>query len=150
MGDLFNIGPKTAPADPVECFGITFPNNEERRKHFLGLLREKLKAPEFRKSEGFPSGSDEDILALSDPPYYIACPKPFIADFINHYGKTYAPSYNTHSYHTKVPHKTIMRYSLHYTEPGNVIFDGFCETGMTGVAALLCGNQSSIESLVTG
>ena len=44
-------------------------------------LREKLKDPEFRKIEGFPIGSDEDILALSDPPYYTACPNPFLEDF---------------------------------------------------------------------
>lgn len=167
MGDLFNLEPKSAPAGPVECLGMTFPNDEERRKHFLGLLREKLKDPEFRKIEGFPIGSDEDILALSDPPFYTACPNPFIADFIKHFGKPYDPSkpysrepfatdvsegkndpiYNAHSYHTKVPHKAIMRYILHYTEPGDVVFDGFCGTGMTGVAALLCGNRSSIESL---
>jgi hypothetical protein len=53
---------------PVECLGLTFPNDEERRKHFLAILREKLKDRDFRKIEGFPSGSDEDILALSDPP----------------------------------------------------------------------------------
>jgi hypothetical protein len=39
-----------------------------------------------------------------------------------------------------VPHKAIMRYILHYTEPGDIIFDGFCGTGMTGVAAQMCGN----------
>ena len=66
---------------PVECQGITFRNDEERREYFLDKLREKLKDPEFRKIEGFPIGTDEDILALSDPPYYIACPNPFIADF---------------------------------------------------------------------
>lgn len=167
MGDLFNLEPKTAPAGPVECLGMTFPNDEERRKHFLGLLREKLKDPEFRKIEGFPIGSDEDILALSDPPYYTACPNPFIADFIKHYGKPYDPSkpysrepfaadvsegkndpiYNAHSYHTKVPHKAIMRYILHYTEPGDVVFDGFCGTGMTGLAAQLCGDESSVKEL---
>ncbi len=167
MGDLFNLEPKPAPAGPVECLGMTFPNDEERRKHFLGLLREKLKDPEFRKIEGFPIGSDEDILALSDPPYYTACPNPFIADFIKHYGKPYDPSkpysrepfatdvsegkndpiYNAHSYHTKVPHKAIMRYILHYTEPGDVVFDGFCGTGMTGVAAKLCGDRSAVSSL---
>ncbi len=53
-------------------------------------------------------------------------------------GKT-DPIYNAHSYHTKVPHKAIMRYILHYTEPGDVVFDGFCGTGMTGVAAQWCG-----------
>ena len=167
MGDLFNLEPKTAPAGPVECLGTTFPNDEERRKHFLGILREKLKDPEFRKIAGFPIGSDEDILALSDPPYYTACPNPFIADFIMHYGKSHDPSkpyrrepfaadvsegkndpiYNAHSYHTKVPHKAIMRYILHYTEPGDVVFDGFCGTGMTGVAAQMCGDKTVVESL---
>jgi DNA modification methylase len=167
MGDLFNLEPKPAPAGPVECLGMTFPNDEERRKHFLGILREKLKDPEFRKIEGFPIGSDEDILALSDPPYYTACPNPFIADFIKQYGKPYDPSkpysrepfaadvsegkndpiYNAHSYHTKVPHKAIMRYILHYTEPGDVVFDGFCGTGMTGVAAQMCGEKAVVESL---
>lgn len=151
----------------VECLGKTFPNDEERREHFLGILRDKLKDPEFRKIEGFPIGSDEDILSLSDPPYYTACPNPFIVDFIKHYGKPYDPSkpyirepfaadvsegkndpiYYAHSYHTKVPHKAIMRYILHYTEPGDVVFDGFCGTGMTGVAARLCGNKRAVASL---
>ena len=164
---LLDRQPDAKAKGPVECLGTTFPNDEERRKHFLSILREKLKDPEFRKIEGFPIGSDEDILALSDPPYYTACPNPFIADFIKHYGKPYDPGrpysrepfaadvsegkndpiYNAHSYHTKVPHKAIMRYILHYTEPGDVVLDGFCGTGMTGVAALLCGNRSSIESL---
>ena len=153
---------------PVECLGMTFPNDEERRAYFLEKLREKLKDPEFRKIEGFPIGSDEDILALSDPPYYTACPNPFIEDFIRHCGKPYDattdnyrrepfaadvsegkndPIYNAHSYHTKVPHKAIMRYILHYTQPGDFIFDGFCGTGMTGVAAQMCGDRATLESL---
>jgi 16S rRNA G966 N2-methylase RsmD len=57
------------------------------------------------------------------------------------------PIYNAHSYHTKVPHKAIMRYILHYTEPGDVIFDGFCGSGMTGVAAQMCGDKAVVESL---
>ncbi len=32
--------------------------------------------------EGFPIGEDEDILNLSDPPYYTACPNPWLNDFI--------------------------------------------------------------------
>jgi len=40
-----------------------------------------------------------------------------------------------------------MRYILHYTEPGDVVFDGFCGTGMTGVAAQLCGDKATVESL---
>ena len=57
------------------------------------------------------------------------------------------PIYNAHSYHTKVPHKAIMRYILHYTDPGDIVFDGFCGTGMTGVAAQLCGDKRAVESL---
>lgn len=167
QGSLFNINSSAKTEEPVECLGITFDNDHKRREYFLEKLREKLKDPEFRKIEGFPIGSDEEILALSDPPYYTACPNPFIADFINHYGKPYDsskpysrepfaadvsegkndPIYNAHSYHTKVPHKAIMRYILHYTEPGDVVFDGFCGTGMTGVAAQMCGDQTTVESL---
>ena len=165
MGDLFNLEPKSAPAGPVECLGMTFPNDEERRKHFIGLLREKLKDPEFRMIEGFPIGSDEDILALSDPPYYTACPNPFIADFIKHYGKPYDSAtddyhrepfasdtgagkthaiYTAHSYHSKIPHLATMPCILHYTEPGDIVLDGFSGSGMTGVAAQLCG-QPEVE-----
>jgi hypothetical protein len=147
---------------PVECLGITFENDIKRREYFLEKLREKLKDPDFRKVEGFPIGEDEDILALSDPPYYTACPNPFIEDFMNYYSKPYDPDvsynkepfaadvsegkhdpiYNAHSYHTKVPHKAIMRYILHYTDPGDVILDGFCGTGMAGVAAQACASPS--------
>lgn len=113
-----------------------------------------------RHIEGFPIAKDEDIIALSRPPYYTACPNPFIGDFIRENGTPYDeatddyhrepfaadvsegkndPIYNAHSYHTKVPHKAIMRYILHYTKPGDIVFDGFCGTGMTGVAAQMCG-----------
>lgn len=165
MSDLFQN--QAAKSGPVECLGQTFPSDKARRDHYLKLLAEKLKDPAFRKIEGFPLGSDEDILALSDPPYYTACPNPFIEEFVRHYGKSYDPSvsyskepfaadvsegkndpiYNAHSYHTKVPHKAIMRYILHYTQPGDVVFDGFCGTGMTGVAAQLCGDRSVVTSL---
>ena len=63
---------------PVKCLGMTFPDEQARREYFLGKLKERLKDPEFRKIEGFPIGEDEDILALSDPPYYTACPNPFL------------------------------------------------------------------------
>ncbi len=153
---------------PVTCLGQVFANEDARREHFRNLLREKLKDPEFRKIEGFPIGEDEDIIALSDPPYYTACPNPWINDFIAEWEKEKGdrpdeyhrepfaadvsegkndPIYNAHSYHTKVPHKAIMRYILHYTEPGDIVFDGFCGTGMTGVAAQLCGDRKVVESL---
>ena len=40
-----------------------------------------------------------------------------------------------------------MRYILHYTQPGDIVFDGFCGTGMTGVAAQLCGEREVVASL---
>lgn len=165
MNDLFQ-GASTE-SNPVECLGQTFPSDAARREHYLKLLAEKLNDPEFRKIEGFPVGTDEAILELSDPPYYTACPNPFIHDFIRYYGRPYDPAtpyskepfaadvsegkndpiYNAHGYHTKVPHKAIMRYILHYTQPGDVILDGFSGTGMTGVAAQLCGDRASVQSL---
>lgn len=152
---------------PVECLGKTFENDQARRDYYLAILAEKLKDPEFRKIEGFPIGEDEDILNLSDPPYYTACPNPFLEDFIRFYGRPYDPSeeykrepytndisegkndpiYNAHSYHTKVPYKAIIRYILHYTNPGDLVLDGFCGTGMTGVAAQMCGDRETIVSL---
>jgi len=165
--DLDNPNQAAQQDGPVECLGKTFANDAERREIYLKILAEKLKNPEFRKIEGFPIGEDEDILNLSDPPYYTACPNPFIGDFISCYGRPYDskekykrepyasdvnegkndPIYNAHSYHTKVPHKAIMRYILHYTNPGDVVFDGFCGTGMTGVAAQMCGDKATVESL---
>lgn len=156
-----------APAGPVECLGITFPSDAARREYFLKELAKKLKDPAFRKIEGFPLGEDEDILALSDPPYYTACPNPWLAEFVKHYGKPYSPKdkyhrepfaadvsegknhpiYTAHAYHTKVPHRAIMRYILYYTQPGDLIFDGFTGTGMTGVAAELCGDRTEVQQL---
>lgn len=48
----------------------------ERRK----LTKEDI--DKVRNIEGFPIGTDEDIIALSDAPFYTACPNPFIEDFI--------------------------------------------------------------------
>lgn len=116
-----------------------------------------------RNIEGFPIGTDEDIIALSDAPYYTACPNPFIEEFIRENGKPYDeatddyhrepfaadvsegkndPIYMAHTYHTKVPYKAIMNYIKHYTAPGDIVFDGFCGTGMTGVAAQMFGAEN--------
>jgi hypothetical protein len=168
-GKLFDVE-YVARNQPVTCLGITFKDDGARRLHFTEELRKKLKDPDFRKIEGFPLGDDEDILMLSDPPFYTACPNPWIADFIaeweaqkpprpegwKYHREPFAvdvsegkndPIYNAHSYHTKVPHKAIMRYILHYTQPGDIVFDGFCGTGMTGLAAQLCGDKDEVTSL---
>ena len=158
---------------PVTVFGLTFKNDEERRQYFREELRRRL--PELRKIEGFPIGEDDDIINLSDPPYYTACPNPWLNDFIAQWeeekkelqreGKRKAnfevkepyasdvsegknnPIYMAHAYHTKCPHPAIMRYILHYTQPGDIVFDGFAGTGMTGVAANLCGSKKDVDAL---
>jgi 16S rRNA G966 N2-methylase RsmD len=113
----------------------------------------------WKDGVGFPHGEIEDILNLSDPPYYTACPNPFLGEFVACYGKPYDRSqdylrhpfasdvaegkggriYKAHTYHTKVPHEAIARYILHYTEPGDIVLDAFAGCGMTGVAAQFCG-----------
>jgi predicted RNA methylase len=157
-----NLGSEAAPG-AVECLGQTFASDDARREHFLKLLAEKLQDPVFRKQEGFPKGPDAAILAMSDPPYYTAGPNPWLAEFVAHYGKPYDPAvkysreplaidvsvgktdaiYKAHSYHTKVPHLAIVPSILHYTEPGDVVLDGFSGSGMTGVAAQWCGTAPS-------
>lgn len=155
---------------PVTVLGMTFSNDDKRRAYFREQLRAKL--PELRNIEGFPIGSDDDIVNLSDPPYYTACPNPWLNDFIAEWeqeklqleaegkrqpnvvvNEPYAsdvsegkanPIYMAHAYHTKVPHPAIMRYILHYTQPGDIIFDGFAGTGMTGVAAGKCRFENDI------
>ena len=196
--------------EPVECLGLTFENDEARRSHFLGRLREGLEElhaklgdvpytglddavarmaaiehwpmggearlrrlaermrlgrsskdllRRWKDEVGFPHGEIEDILNLSDPPWHTACPNPFLSAFVETYGnpcdpdepyrrKPFAvdvsegkthPVYRAHGYHTKVPHLAIVPSILHYTEPGDLVLDGFAGTGMTGVAAQWCG-----------
>ena len=97
-------------AGPVECLGLVFASDEERRAYFLDRVAGGVRG-----------------LALSDPPYYTACPNPFIGDFIRHSGKSYDLSvpyhrkpysgdlktserhavYSFHPYHTKVPQRSF-------------------------------------------
>ncbi|MEY9606260.1 DNA-directed RNA polymerase subunit RPC12/RpoP [Bradyrhizobium japonicum] len=158
MTDTLDFDSRSA-GGAVACLGLTFASDQARREHFLTLLADKLKNPAFRKQEGFPKGTDDAILAMSDPPYYTACPNPWLADFVKHYGRPYDPAeiyarepmaidvsegksdpiYQAHAYHTKVPHLAIVPSILHFTEPGDIILDGFAGSGMTGLAAQWCG-----------
>ena len=120
---------ETEKDQKITVLGKTFNTEEERRAYFKDELRKHL--PELKKMEGFPIGEDEDIINLSDPPYYTACPNPWLNDFIGEWeeekkkleeeGKRNAdfvqdepyasdvtegknnPIYMAHSYHTKVP-----------------------------------------------
>jgi len=122
----------------------------------------------MRDIEGFPITNDEEILALSDPPFYTACPNPYIKDFIEEYGTPYDVEkddykkepyvtnisenksdsvYKAHSYHTKVPHKAIMPFIDQYTKPGDIVFDGFSGSGMTGVASRIRGRYAILSDI---
>ena len=122
----------------------------------------------LRHIEGFPIGKDEELHALSNPPYYTAYPNPHIADFIKQYGKPYDEAtddyhrepyvenekfgrtdtvYNSHSYHTKVPPQAIKKYIEHYTQPGDIVVDFFSGTGMMGVAAQRCQRKAILFDL---
>lgn len=153
------------PSGPVTCLGMTFENDEARRAHFTEELRKKLQDPEFRKIEGFPIGSDEDILKLSDPPYYTACPNPWVGEFLAIYGNSSTvevvtepysgdlaatgrhPVYSFHPYHTKVPPEIIKELITYYTTQGDLVLDIFGGTGMTGVAARECGRNVIVNDL---
>jgi DNA modification methylase len=91
-----------------------------------------------------------------------------LAEFLQHYATPYDPAtddyrrppfaspvkagkataiYNAHSYHTKVPPQGIEPYIAHYTNPGDIVLDPFCGSGMTGVAALMKGRRAILNDL---
>jgi DNA modification methylase len=164
---LVSTEPTATCAERVECLRLTFESEEERRSHFREKLRENLRDPNFRRTEGFPLGTDQVIRALSDPPWYTACPNPFTAEFVKHYGSPKAreelcrrtpyagdlisskrhPVYAFHPYHTKAPPEVIRTLIEHYTDPGDLVLDGFCGSGMTGVAAREAGRQAILADL---
>lgn len=154
------------PSSSKRYVGDSFATDEERRAHYLRLLNDNFKDPAFITLPGFPKGTPEAILERSDPPFFTLCPNPFMdlllkngnreRDENSYQREPFATDvsegrgetiYNAHGYHTKVPHKAIMRYILHYTNPGDVVYDGFCGTGMTGVAAQFCGDKATVQSL---
>ena len=134
--------------------------------HLRGLAERMARADRskdllqrWKDEVGFPHGEIDDVLALSDPPWHTACPNPFLGAFVEAHGRPHDPAepyrrkpfavdvsegkthpvYRAHGYHTKVPHLAIVPSILHYTEPGDLVLDGFAGSGMTGVAAQWCG-----------
>ena len=150
----------------------TFETKEDDFVKSLNLTEDKIEKDleRMRDIEGFPLGDVEDILELSEPPYYTAYPNPYIKDFIEYFGTPYdeetddynvepfvgdvsegknAKIYMAHSYHTKVPPKAIEQYIKHYTKPGDIILDGFSGSGMTGVAARTLGRNIILNDIST-
>ncbi len=55
--------------------------------------------------------------------------------------------YDAHTYHTKVPPEAIRQLVEHYTQPGDLVLDSFCGSGMTGVAALQSRRKAILSDL---
>jgi len=92
-----------------------------------------------------------------------------IAEFIKKYGKPYDPEtddydtgpfqksfdnasksskiYNMHMYWTKQDPYVVKQFIEHYTKPGDIVLDAFCGTGMTGVAAMMCGRHAVLSEI---
>ena len=148
----------TLAPQPVDCLGMHFDSDDARRNYFREELRKKL--PQLRDIDDFPNGSDEDILNLSDPPYYTACPNPWLGEInstgnkivLTPYAKDFAVDdrhkvYSYHPYHTKVPPTIIKKLIEYYTNEGDVVLDIFCGSGMTGVAAREAHRKAIVTDL---
>ena len=144
----------------------TWPmGNEARLRELAKSMRHANSSKDllqrWKDESGFPHGEIEDILNLSDPPFYTACPNPFLRNFVARAGKPYDqtadtyqrepfaadvssgkndPLYNAHAYPTKVPPDAIRPILEHYTQDNDVVLDPFSGTGMTGVALTRCHN----------
>lgn len=102
------------------------------------------------------------VEVIDAPPVFTLSPNPDLADLVEpsrparvvdqpfvdaiSSGKnTYV--YDAHTYHTKVPPQGIKHLIEHYTQPGDVVLDPFCGSGMTGVAATECGRSVILSDL---
>ena len=56
-------------------------------------------------------------------------------------------TYDAHTYHTKVPPQGIFEFLNHYLPDGGLVLDPFAGSGMTGVAALVAGNDVILSDL---
>ncbi len=124
---------------------------------------------------GLPEGTPDAIAELSDVPQVVLCPCPgplrrlpvprrkppgvaaghsspaagrpdITSQRRLRHGKGH-PVYNLHAYHTKVPPEAIVECLLRHSAPGDIVFDGFCGSGMTGVAAQWCGDADTLSGL---
>jgi DNA modification methylase len=110
--------------------------------------------------DGFPIAPDSTLSRLSAPPHFTLFPNASLQEFLREsVGKPHKndaglpfendlvagkddPIYFAHYYSTKVPPQGIVPLLFHYTNPGDVVMDAFCGTGMTGIAAQMCNSSS--------
>ena len=65
-------------------------------------------------------------------------------------GSKSGAEYQAHTYPTKIPPATITPFLDAYTEPGDLVLDPFCGSGMTGVAAKMSGRRALLSDLSPG
>jgi DNA modification methylase len=90
----------------------------------------------------------EEFIAKHAKPYDPATDnyfrEPFAHDILE--GKS-SELFQAHAYHTKLPVGAIIPYLQNYTEPGDLVFDPFCGSGMTGVACLMINRIGILSDL---
>ncbi len=160
----FTFSTSRGSNEPVECLGLKFERDHQRRAHFVTRLAESL---DKARQAGTPKIGEVDLSRLANPPYYTPYPNPFLAELLAWWGKESPqeekyhrepfstdvsagkndPLYEAFSCHTKVPPKAIQAYIEHYCPPNGVVMDGFCGSGMTGLAARLSGRKAVLFDL---
>lgn len=148
-----------------EALGEVFESREERDRYFRNKLKESIEKGGLDSRDDFPKASVNEVVGLSNPPFYTACPNPFLPEFVKIFGNandtpassqpyigdlvadSRHPVYSYHPYHTKVPPAVIKTLIEHYTRPGDLVLDAFSGSGMTGVAARECGRNAIVVDL---
>lgn len=92
------------------------------------------------------SVQDEDLSALLDGTGGPAA-RPIPAESTASKGSS---AYQVHTYPTKIPPAAIEPFIEASTEPGGVVLDPFCGSGMTGLAALHSGRRAVLSDLAPG
>ncbi len=107
------------------------------------------------------------VLKTSSPPVFATAANPFLAEYVNRWSHTERaanrvdskwhasevlrpdgdPIHRFHPYHTKVPPDAIRELLVRFTQPGNLVIDPFCGSGMTGVAAASLGRHAVLSDL---
>lgn len=66
---------------------------------------------------------------------------------MDHIYKKAGDIFNAHSYWTKQPEEVIEIFIKKFSNPGDVVLDPFCGTGMTGVAAIITNRKFIISDI---
>lgn len=125
------------------------------------ILRPEQSSLSDKEIDGYPFATDNALMRLSAPPHFTSYPndnlREFLAESLEKPRTTDAglpfdddliagkedPIYFAHYYSTKVPPQGIVPLLMHYTQPGDVVMDAFCGTGMTGIAAQMCESSTA-------